>query len=107
MERPRFSYLIAIVAGFSIFSAAAILIGIYPLRPNSVLGWVALFLIGPPLVLIGEWLGNLALTNQLVARLSRGPRIFYAVILGGLIVVGSSVLSKTDVFNEYFGRWGS
>jgi hypothetical protein len=100
-------YLIAVVAGFSIFCAMAILIGIYPFRPNSAVGWVVLFLIGPPFVLIGEWLGDLALTNQFVARMSRGPRMLYAVILGSLIVFGSVVISKNDVLNEYLGRWGS
>jgi len=107
MEMPRTSQLIVLAAGLSVFCAIGILIGVYPYRPNSPLGWVALFLIGPPFVLIGEWLGDLALGNQFVVRMSRSLRMVYAVILGCLVVLGAVVISKTDIFNEYFGRWGS
>ncbi len=103
----RLPHLLIASVGLSVICAIGILIGIYPYRPNSVIGWIVLFLVGLPIVLVGEAVGDRLLENRFVAKMSRWARMTYAVILGCILIFGLVVLTKSDAFNQYFAPWGS
>jgi hypothetical protein len=91
----------------SAICAAGILIGTYPYRPNTATAWAGLFLLGPPIMLFGEAIGERVLENRFVAKMSQGVRMTYAVVLGCLLIAGLVIFTKSDLFNSHFARWGS
>jgi hypothetical protein len=76
----------------------ALLVVYFPVVPKSLLGWVALFLLGLPSWFALEWVGTTVLGSQFFARLSRPMRILLAVpalaaIMVLAVVVGQFVQS--------------
>jgi hypothetical protein len=68
--------------------ACALLLAYFPAVPKSLLGWVALFLVGLPAWFALEWVGTTVLGSQFFARLSRPMRIVLAVpALAALMVL--------------------
>ena len=59
----------------------------FPAVPRSLLGWVALFLVGLPSWFALEWVGTTVLGSQFFARLSRPMRILLAVPAVAAIMV--------------------
>ena len=67
--------------------ACALLFAYSPAVPKSLLGWVALFLVGLPAWFALEWVGTTVLGSQFFARLSRPMRILLAVPAFAAIMV--------------------
>ena len=59
--------------------ACALAFAYFPAVPSSLLGWVALFLVGLPAWFALEWVGTRVLGSQFFARLSSPMRILLAV----------------------------
>jgi hypothetical protein len=53
----------------------------YPDIPESILGWIALFLIGIPAWLFIEWFGEKVLGSQFIKNSSNGVRILLGIPL--------------------------
>lgn len=62
--------------------------------PKSLLGWVALFLVGLPSWFALEWVGTTVLGSQFFARLSRPMRILLAVPVFAAIMVLAVVVGQ-------------
>lgn len=60
-------------------AACALLFAYFPAVPRSLLGWMALFLVGLPAWFALEWVVTTVLGSQFFARLSRPMRILLAV----------------------------
>lgn len=76
--------------------ACALLLAYFPVVPKSLLGWIALFLVGLPAWFALERVGTTVLESQFFARLSRSMRIVLAVsalaaIMALAVVVGQFV----------------
>jgi len=99
-------FIIAILV-MSPICAIAILAGIYPYRPKTMIVWIILFLAGLPVVLIGEGIGRLLIENQFVAKHGRVARMTYALIVISLWVIAGMILVSSTLFNNYFEPWGS
>ena len=67
--------------------ACALLFAYFPPVPRSLLGWVALCLVGLPSWFALEWVGTTVLGSQFFARLSRPMRILLAVPAVAAIMV--------------------
>jgi len=74
--------------------AFALLFVYFPAVPKSLLGWVALFLVGLPSWFALEWLGTTVLGSQFFARLSRPMRILLAVPALAAIMVLAVVVAQ-------------
>ena len=72
----------------------ALLFAYFPAVPKSLLGWVALLLVGLPVWFVLEWLGTAVLGSQFFARLSRPMRILLAVPTLAAIMVLAVVLAQ-------------
>jgi hypothetical protein len=81
-----------IIPFIALFCSSAILIGIYPYRPNSILSWIALYLLSIPMVLIGEYVGDKLLGNKYVSKLSSPERIAYGVVVLSICIIITIVL---------------
>ncbi len=93
------------IAIVSLACSGVILLGIYPYRPNDLLGWVVLLLISVPVVLFYEVLGKKLLENKRVNSAGRSTRIVFGVIALGLVIIASvSIISWLE---PYIGKWGS
>lgn len=94
------------VAGAAIICSIVILVGIYPYRPNSVLGWLVLYLASLPIALLFEVLGDKLLNNKATRKLrSSGGRVLYGVVALGLVFVASIFI--VSWLEPYLGKWGS
>jgi hypothetical protein len=74
--------------------ACALLFVYFPAVPKSLLGWVALFLVGLPSWFALEWVGTAVLGSQFFARLSRPMRILLAVPALAAIMVLAVVIAQ-------------
>lgn len=74
--------------------ACALLLVYFPAVPKSLLGWVALFLVGLPSWFALEWVGTTVLGSQFFARLSRPTRILLAVPALTAIMVLAVVIAQ-------------
>ncbi len=72
----------------------ALLIAYFPAVPKSLLGWVALFLVGLPSWFALEWVGSTVLGAQFFARLSRPMRILLGVPTLAAIMVLAVVVAQ-------------
>jgi len=70
-----------------LFCAGVVLAGIYPRRPNDVVGWVVLVIVSVPLLIGLELIGTALLENRLVARMNRPARIIYGVAAVAFVAV--------------------
>ena len=70
----------------------ALLFIYFPAVPSSLLGWVALLLVGLPVWFFLEWLGTAVLGSRFFAQLSRPMRILLAVPALAAIMVVAVVL---------------
>ena len=96
---------LAWMAVAALFCAAFILAGIYPYYPKSFVGWLILYLISLPIVILFEVLQEKLFSEKVSNRLGRAARIIYGVVVLGLIMLLSiSVVSRLD---PYLGKWGS
>ena len=94
------------VAGTAIICPIVILVGIYPYRPNSFLGWLTLYLASLPIVFLFGVLGDKLLDNKATRKLrSSGSRVLYGVVVLGLVFVAS--IFVVSWFEPYLGKWGS
>lgn len=85
---------------------AVILLGIYPYRPNSFLGWSLLYLASVPIVFLFGVLGDKLLDNKATRKLrSSGGRVLYGVVALGLVFVASIFI--VSWLEPYLGKWGS
>ena len=72
----------------------SLLFAYFPAVPKSLLGWVALFLVGLPAWFALEWVGTTVLGSQFFARLSRPMRILLAVPVLAAIMVLAVVVGQ-------------
>ena len=81
-----------------------ILIGIYPYRPNSAIGWCVFYLLSLPIVIVFEVLGDSTLGNKYISRSGRFIRIIYGVIVLILFIgFGYTIFMEAGAF---LGKWG-
>ncbi|WMS89021.1 hypothetical protein [Pleionea litopenaei] len=87
------------------FIAIYLVLHFYPEIPRSILGWVALFMLGIPAWLFLEWLGEVTLSSTFFQNRSRSVRIMLGVpiviLLGGVALL---VISFVRHFINYAGR---
>jgi hypothetical protein len=80
-----------VAAGVLVFMLGMLLYLYFPAVPRSVLGWVALVVLGLPVWLFLEWLGEAVLGSRFFARRSSGARILLGVpaciVLGAVAVI--------------------
>jgi hypothetical protein len=96
---------IFIIPIIALFCAMAVLIGIYPYRPNSTLSWIVLYSLSIPIVVFGEYLGDRLLGNRYVSRLTMPMRIAYGVIaISILIILSIIILNNSD---PILTKWGT
>lgn len=89
----------------SLVCSGVILLGIYPYRPNDLLGWVVLLLLAVPVVLFYEFLGKRLFENKKVNNSGTLTRILFGVIALGLVIIAS--VSVVNWLEPYLGKWGS
>ena len=93
------------IAIAALFCAAFILAGIYPYHPKSFTGWLVLYLISLPIVILFEVLQEKLFSVKVASRLGRMARLIYGIVVLGIIMLLSiSVVSRLD---PYLGKWGS
>ena len=92
--------LFLILAAF--FFSAAVLIGIYPYRPNSLSGWVILYLVSLPLAILFEVSGTIVFSKGVSSRLNRIGRTFYGVIVLCFVLF---VAMGVDWIEPFLGKW--
>ena len=68
-----------VAAGVLAFVLGALLYLYFPAVPRSVLGWVALVVLGLPVWVFLEWLGEAVLGSRFFTRRSSGLRILLGV----------------------------
>jgi hypothetical protein len=95
---------ILIIPVISIFCSIAILIGIYPYRPNSFFSWIALFVLALPIVLIGELIGDKALKIKYVSKLSSPMRIVFGVVALSIFIICTIIILNSS--GPFLGKWG-
>ncbi len=76
---------------------------IYPYRPNSLVGWVLLFVLGLPVGIILELIGNRILGEQFT-RLGFFERVLYGVVTLGAILL--LIWFGFSYVTPYLGKWG-
>jgi len=69
------------ILGLAAICSGMILFGMYPYRPNTLFGWLTLYIISVPLVIVYEVLGTKLLQNRVVNRFGRFGRILYGVVV--------------------------
>ena len=78
---------IALLFGFAIVAVLIVLAGIFPYRPASVAGWLALLLVALPALLFFEGVGGRLLGLKFIARLGGVGRVAYGVLaIGGVLL---------------------
>ena len=82
-----------------------ILLGIYPYRPNNLLGWVVLLLLSIPVVAIYELIGTKLHENRELNSVGKVARIVFGVIVSGLIIIAS--MSAVSTLEPHLGKWGA
>lgn len=86
------------------FSVLVILAGIYPMRPDTWAGWVVLFLISVPIVLVYGILGEMLFSPGVSIRLGgRVMRLLYGIVVGLLVILVSRALLAN--FEPWLGSW--
>ena len=103
MDDPKIK--IIVLAFTTLIFSAFILVGIYPYHPNSFFGWLVLYFMSLPLVIILEILGEKLFFNKITNNIGRAGRIIYGVIVLGLFMLLSS--SSLLLMKPYLGKWGS
>ena len=96
---------IALTAIAASCCSVLILTGIYPYHPKSLIGWVVLYLISLPIVIIFEVLGEKVFSEKFSSKLGRGAWIIYGVMVLGLIMLLS--ISAVSWLEPHFGKWVS
>jgi hypothetical protein len=96
---------IAVAFGLVLVAGFFVLVGVYPYRPNSTLGWFVLFALALPVVLLFEFGGEKLLKPNFVSRLGRIGRVVYGVLVMGVVLV--VVLVAFQFLEPFFGKWGS
>lgn len=86
----------------SLLASCIILINIYPYRPNSLVGWILVFVFSLPVCVILELIGDKVL--GVASSFSRFSGIIYGVIALGLLFALFAL--GASYFDLYFGRWG-
>jgi len=103
MDDPKIK--IIVLAFVTLIFSAFILAGIYPYHPNSYFGWLFLYFMSLPLVIIFEILGEKLFFNKITNKIGRTGRFIYGVIVLGLFMLLSS--SSLSLMKPYLGKWGS
>jgi membrane protease YdiL (CAAX protease family) len=93
------------ILGLAVVCSGMILVGIYPYRPNTLAGWLVLYAVSVPLVIVHEILGKKLLQNRVVSRLGRFGRILYGVVVIGVLVLAASFM--VTGLAPHLGKWGS
>jgi hypothetical protein len=102
MGKPQ--RIIFFIPFISLLCSFAILIGIYPYRPNSILSWISLYLLSIPIFLTGEYLGDRLLGNKYVSKLSSPVRIAYGVVVLSIFIIITIVLLNSS--DPLLTKWG-
>ena len=102
-SRTIFSRVVFLIT-FSLLVVCVTLINIYPYRPNSLVGWVLMFVFSLPVWFVFELIGTKILGASFVSDLSCSSRIIYGVITLGLLFLLLWV--GFSYFKLYFGKWG-
>jgi hypothetical protein len=89
--------------GLAVLAGFLVLIGIYPLRPNSVLGWLILFGFALPIMVVFEYAGERLINPTFVGRFGYFGRIVYGVFVIGVFLVLSILAVK--FFEPFLGKW--
>lgn len=100
---PGFNIFWLIVLGF--ICSIVLLIGIYPYHPDSLIGWVVLYLISLPIILFFQVFGEKLLGNEKIKKVSRSGRIIYGVVVIGILVILS--MTVINWLEPYLSKWGS
>jgi len=87
----------------SVFCSFFILIYMYPLKPDSLLGWITLYLASLPITYIFEVGGEKLLDNKFTDRIGSLGRILYAIVLFGLLFVLLAMFMPN--LDPYLTKW--
>jgi hypothetical protein len=61
--------------------ACWVLLSFFPAFPQSIVGWLAIFCVGLPLLLAGEYLAEIILKPKLLSSWPCWARIFYGLVI--------------------------
>ena len=90
-RRRRLRSLLAAVVAFAVLTLVVLWL-YYPVRPHSARGWLLLYAVGLPTLVVLEWLGDLILNSRWLNRLPRAARIALGVPAVLLLICVGSVL---------------
>jgi len=80
-----------------------ILAGLYPYHPKSLIGWVTLYIVSFPTVVLFDTLNEKIFSKEISSRLGGTGRIIYGiVIVGTLILMSILIVSWLDA---YLVKW--
>ena len=96
---------IALAVGIVLVAVGVVLAGIYPYRPDTLLGWIVLVGLALPLILVLEYGGEKILNPEFAAHLGRYGRFAYGVVI--LAVLLGLVLVGFQFLQSYLKQWGS
>jgi len=95
---------IATALALSPFSMLVILAGLYPMRPDTWAGWIVLFVISVPIVLVYGILGEMLFSPGVSMRTGgRVMRLLYGIAIGLLVILVSRALIGN--FEPWLGSW--
>lgn len=93
----------AAVFGFVAMAGFALLVGIYPYRPESPGGWLLLLVVALPLLVLSERVSERLFESPRVARLSAPAPAAYGVVMIGVLLLAIAVALSS--FSSSLGRW--
>jgi hypothetical protein len=108
MQRWSFQ-VVGLIAVVMIVAAGGLLFMLYPWHPTTPLGWALVVVLALPVMVAGEWLGNVVLGNRFARSIGRDQppgRISWARIAYGaaaLLVVAASVFGILAVVGVALG----
>ncbi len=102
---PDLKFKIVVLAFSALLFSIFILVGMYPYHPNGYVGWLVLYVVSLPLVIILEILGDKLFNQKILNNIGLIVRIIYGVVALGIFLLLSS--SSLLWLMPYFEKWGS
>lgn len=80
--------------GFTVCLLCALLFVYFPAVPRSALGWVALVMLGLPIYVLLEWLGERVLGSSVLSSRSSATRILLAIPVVAFLMILAALLVR-------------
>ena len=87
----------------ALLCSSIILAGLYPNKPNSLIGWVSLYLFSLPIYYMLEVGGEKIFNNKMTERLGSFGRVVFGIIIIGLF--GILLIALMPTIEPYLNQW--